>query len=136
MAKSELRADVHRGEYRSLSRVTFDAYAKEWLDSYSGRSSSGVRPGTLADYRSTIEREAIPFFGRKRLAEIEPRDVKRYVTKLAARTIRTQQRPARPVSPNTVRLALAPVRALFATALEDGLIRSNPTLGVRILAPR
>jgi integrase len=136
VAKSELRTDVHRGEYRQLSRVTFQDYATEWLDSYTGRSSSGVRPGTLADYRSTIEREAIPFFGRKRLAEIEPRDVKRYVTKLAARTIPgTEQRPARPVSPNTVRLALAPVRALFATALEDGLIRSNPTLGVRVPRP-
>ena len=136
VAKSELRTDVHRGEYRALSRVTFETYAVEWLDSYTGRSNSGVRPGTLADYRSTIEREAIPFFGRKRLAEIEPRDVKRYVTKLAARTIPgTEQRPARTVSPNTVRLALAPVRALFATALEDGLIRSNPTLGVRIPRP-
>jgi integrase len=39
---------------------------------------------------------------------------------------------ARGVSANTVRLALAPVKALFATALEDGLIRSNPTAGVRV----
>jgi integrase len=136
VAKSELRTDVHRGEYRALSRVTFEAYATDWLDTYTGRTRSGVRAGTLAGYRSTIEREAMPFFGRKRLAEIEPRDVKRYVAKLAARTIPgTEARPARPVSPNTVRLALAPVRALFATALEDGLIRSNPTLGVRIPSP-
>jgi integrase len=36
------------------------------------------------------------------------------------------------VSRNTVRLALAPVRALFATAVEDGVIRSNPAAGVRL----
>ena len=32
----------------------------------------------------------------------------------------------------THRRKLVPVKALFATALEDGLIRSNPTAGVRL----
>jgi integrase len=35
------------------------------------------------------------------------------------------------ITANTVRLYLAPVRALLATAVEDGLIRSNPSAGVR-----
>ena len=39
------------------------------------------------------------------------------------------------VAPGTVRLAIAPVRALLATAFEDGLIRSNPAAGVRISQP-
>jgi len=33
-----------------------------------------------------------------------------------------------------VRLAIAPLRALFATAFEDGLIRTNPAYGVRLAA--
>ena len=57
-----------------------------------------------------------------RLAEIEPRDVKRSAAHVASRG----------VSPNTVRLALAPVKALLATAVEEGLIRANPAAGVRI----
>ena len=101
VAKSELRADVHRGTYRALSRVTFEAYATDWLDSYTGRTRSGVRAGTLAGYRSTIKREAIPFFGRKHLAEIEPRDVKRYVAKLTARTIPARRPNRRGRSPRT-----------------------------------
>jgi integrase len=76
----------------------------------------------LADYRRTLRRDAIPFFGTIRLVDVEPRTVKRYAAHVAARG----------VSHSTVRLALAPVRALFATALEDGLIRVNPTLGVRV----
>jgi integrase len=36
------------------------------------------------------------------------------------------------VSPASVRNALAPLRALFATAFEEGVIRSNPAAGVRI----
>jgi hypothetical protein len=51
----------------------------------------------------------------------EPRDVKRYATAVGARG----------VSANTVRLALAPVKALLATAVEDGLIRSNPAAAER-----
>jgi integrase len=40
------------------------------------------------------------------------------------------------VAPATVRKMVAPVRALFATALEDGLIRSNPAAGLRIASRR
>jgi integrase len=121
--KAALTADVRRGEYRSLSRITFAEYATEWIESYQGRTSRGLREGTRDDYRSTLERDAIPFFGRMRLVEIEPRDVKRYGAHVAGRG----------VSPNTVRLAVAPVKALLATAVEEGLLRSNPSAGVRIV---
>src|SRR5438874_482475 len=57
-----------------------------------------------------------------RLTEVEPRDVKSYVVKLAESGL----------SPASVRNAIAPVRALFATAVEEGLIRSNPAAGLRI----
>jgi integrase len=123
-AKAGLTADVRRGEYRVLSRMTFAEYAGEWIESYQGRTSRGIREGTRDDYRSTIERDAVPFFGRMRLGEIEPRDVKRYGAHVANRG----------VSANTVRLALAPVKALLATAVEEGLLRSNPSAGVRIAA--
>src|SRR5438876_8575690 len=32
--KATLTADVKRGEYRALSRVTFAEYAPEWIDNY------------------------------------------------------------------------------------------------------
>jgi integrase len=122
--KASLTADVRRGEYREQSRLTFADYAAEWLDTYTGRTRRGVREQTKADYRARLEADAIPFLGRLRLAEVEPRDVKALAKRVADRG----------VSANTVRLALAPVRALFATAVEEGLIRSNPTVGVRIAA--
>jgi integrase len=122
--KAALRADVARGEYRALSKVTFAEYAAEWIDTYAGRTKTGIRETTRDSYRREIERRAIPFFGGLRLAEVEPRDVKRYVAEVAASG----------VSRDTVRLALAPVRALLATALEEGLIRSNPATGIRIPA--
>jgi integrase len=121
--KAALTADVRRGEYRTLSRVTFADYAAEWIESYQGRTSRGIRPETLDDYRADLEDRAVPFFGRTQLAAIEPRDVKRYAAQLAGRGL----------SPGSVRNLLAPVRALLATAFEEGLIRSNPAAGLRII---
>lgn len=120
--KAALTADVKRGEYRALSKVTFAEYAAEWIESYQGRTSRGIRPETIADYRNDLERVATPFFGRMQLAAIEPRDVKRLAAELAAQGLK----------PGSVRNLLAPVRALLATAFEEGLIRSNPAAGLRI----
>ena len=130
--KATLTADVRRGEYRTLSKVTFADYATEWITCYQGRTSRGIRPETLADYKRDlgIGRDgelmgdgAIAFFGRTALAAIEPRDMKRYAAELAGRGL----------APGTVRNMIAPVRALLATAHEDGLIRGNPAAGLRIV---
>jgi integrase len=149
--KAQLTADVSRGEYREQSRVSLAEYAETWLDTYQGRTSRGIRPETLAEYRRDLERDAIPYFGRMRLAEIEPQHVKRFAAHVAGRGLSCRvcaqwgddrcrscktcggkgRVPGR-VSPGTVRLAVAPLRALLATAFEEGLIRSNPAAGVRI----
>jgi integrase len=120
--RAAMLADVARGEYRALSRVTFADYAKTWITTYQGRTSRGIRPETVADYKRDLDNDAIPFLGRLRLSEIEPRDIKAYAAHIQHRGVR----------PATVRLAVAPVRALLATALEDGLIRANPAAGLRI----
>ena len=54
--------------------------------------------------------------------EIEPRHVKALARHLADQGL----------APATVRVVMAPVRALFATAVEEGLIRSNPCAGLRL----
>jgi integrase len=120
--KVQRQVEVERGEYRDGSRERFSDYARSWIDTYQGRTSRGVGETTRNDYRRRIEQDAIPFLGKMRLFEIEPRDVKEYVRSLEAEG----------KAPNTVRLAVAPVRALFATALEEGLLRSNPAAGLRL----
>lgn len=122
LLKSALTAEVARGEYRALSGVTFADYLPEWLQSYAGRTSRGFREQTRQEYKRDLERHALPFFGPLKLAEVEPRDVKRFIGQLIGLGLTS----------NSVRRRLAPVRALFATAVEDGLIRSNPTSRIRI----
>lgn len=135
-------ADVARGEHRSLSRTTFADYACEWIGSYTGRTRRGIGPDTRADYARmlgvTVDGKlldppcgAVAHFGRMRLADIGPRDVRAY----AAAVARRSGRKGKPLKPATVSVALAPLKALLATAAEDELIRSNPTAGLRNLLP-
>jgi integrase len=130
--RAALTTDVARGEYRALSDVTFEQYARDWIQTFKGRTRRGVQEHTRDDYRKRLEREAIPFFGRMRMTEIEPRDVKLYVAEIEKR----RNPKGDPVSANTVRLGVAPVRALFADAVEEGVIRSNPAAGLRLFVQR
>jgi hypothetical protein len=106
--KASLTTDVARGEYRSVSSVRFCDYWPEWIDSYSGRTSRGFRENTRAEYRRDLEREAAPYFGRMRLAEIESQHIKRWLATLAARGL----------AQSTIRSTFEPVRAMLADASE------------------
>jgi integrase len=119
--RAALATDVSRGEFRDVSRVTFAEYAAEWIESYAGRTTRGLREETRSDYKARLEADAIPYLGKMRLAEIEARDLDALAARVAARGCK----------PNTVRLALAPVKALLATAHQRGEIRSNPAAGYR-----
>ena len=125
--KAELTADVARGEYRALSRTTVREYAAEWIESYRVRTSRGFRPTTRQEYRRDLERDIVPYFGKRRLTKIEPRDIKQFASHLATN---------RNLSPGSVRLVIAPLRAMLATAFEEGLIRSNPAANLRLAQTR
>jgi integrase len=123
--RSELMADVNRGEYRADSKVTFAEYAKTWPGLYTGRTGKGVRALTVTEYERDLTK-AIAWFGRRKLSSIAPSDIKAYAASLAESGL----------APATVRRLMAPVKVMLATAFEDGLIRSNPSAGVRLALPR
>jgi len=129
--KAELRADVARGEYRKTSSVSFAEYAGSWIATYDGRTARGIRPGTIRSYRRDLGLDedgnptgdgAVAYFGRTPLAAITAADVKGYAAQCVEKGL----------ARNTVRLRIAPVKALLATAAEEGLIRANPAAGLRL----
>ena len=131
--KIRLEDEVERGVHRAPSQERFADYARSWIEAYEGRTARGVQEHTRDEYRNRLERDAIPYFGRMRLSEIGPRDIKLFVAQVAARL---GERSGRPVSPDTVRLAVQPVKALLATAYEEELIPSNPATGLRLTIAR
>jgi integrase len=127
--KATLTADMRRGEHRETSVLTFGDYARDWIDTYMGRTNRGFRESTRAGYRFSIEQRAIPFFTKRTatLANVEAPDVRAFVAWLFRQKVHGKS-PA----VSTVRGHVAAVKALLATAVEDGKIRHNPATGVRI----
>jgi integrase len=124
---------VRRGVRSADTRVEFADYAKRWIREYPVRR--GISPETAEDYRRAlgvdgegdllVRGRAVDWFGRTPLVSIGPGLLREYATHVAATG----------VSRNTVRLRLAPVLAILATAHADEIITSNPAAGLRDLLP-
>jgi site-specific recombinase XerD len=78
--QATLKADILRGEHRQGHTVTFAEYAREWVESYQGRTTRGFREATRSEYRRSVEK-AIPWFAEHcpKLSDAEPRDMRLYV---------------------------------------------------------
>jgi integrase len=122
----EAKGKRDAGERRPASRQPFAEYARHWLETYRGRTSRGLSESTRRTYRRDMERWVIPRFGGFKLADVEPPDVREFVAYLCGEGLR----------PSSVRAIVAPLKAMYATAVEDGAVPVNPTREVRIGAMR
>lgn len=118
----EAKGARQAGDRQPATRKALDEYALEWLDGYAGRTSRGFTEQARSDYRRSIESYVIPFFAGWRLADVDRADVRRLVKSLEDRGL----------APASVVKNIAPLRAMFATALDDGIVRQNPCAGLRI----
>jgi integrase len=124
--KIQRELEVERGDHQDGSRDRFQDYAPSWIDTYQGRAARGNQrdhprrlPATAGAGGDPVPREDAPVRDRAQGRQgVRP------------------QAGARGQVPNTVRLAVAPVRALLATAVEEGLLRSNPASGLRLAQRR
>ena len=79
-AKAARATDIARGEFEQRSRVTFRAYAEDWIERYLGRRKGGFRDATRDEYRRQLQQYIYPFFGDKiTLREIRPKRVSQFV---------------------------------------------------------
>ncbi|MEK6273353.1 MAG: tyrosine-type recombinase/integrase [Actinomycetota bacterium] len=158
--KAGRTAAVATGEFHLASRVKLRDYALEWVERYQGRARRGFRESTRDDYRRDLCRYVLPYFDgklRRRIEQVTPRDVAGFVGWLCdeheqGRRVGQERRGAlaerRGVEPSTlpldaapvyladatVRRILSPLRACMASAIAEGVIRSNPTAGVALPA--
>ena len=92
-------------------RVLFGNYAADWIE-----ERPGLRPKTTELYRYLLRRHLSPTFGAGSLAEIREPHVRRWRKDLLDAG----------VSAVTVAKAYRLLKAVFNTAVDDGLIRRNP----------
>lgn len=120
----EAKGSRDAGDTRPTSRVRFGDFFEEWIESYAGRTSRGFSETTRPEYRRPIATHAVPVWRGWKLAEIEPADVRELFGAMRREECSTSQ----------IKKLRAALSALFATAVDDGLRRSNPVQGVRIPA--
>lgn len=113
------------GDKRPRSRVRFGDYFVEWIETYAGRTSRGFSETTRPEYRRPIEAHALPRWKTWKLTDIEPADVRDLFGQM--------RRDGRTTS--EIKKTRAALSVMFATAFEDGVVQSNPVLGVRIPLP-
>jgi len=115
--KKKQEVSIEDGTYQAPSQITLHEYLAEWLPAY-----DQIRENTRDDYELGAKTAREFFSGREKLTAITPRRVAEYVTWLSCHVN----------APRTVHKRLVPLRSMFRTAMEQGLIRSNPCQGVRL----
>ena len=113
------------GDSTPPARQRYDAYARGWVKTYKGRTGRGVGSSTRVSYTDAIERVLIPHFGSAKLEAITAPDVRRLVDELTERGLKAA----------SIRRYLAPLRAMFAEAVADGVLARNPCDSIRVFVP-
>lgn len=121
----EAKGRRQAGERRPVSKIRFDAYFEQWIKTYAGRTSRGFSETTRPEYERPIRAHALERWQGWKLAEIEAADMRQCLGEMRAEGRSVSQM-------KKLRAALS---AMFATAVDDNLLRSNPVQGVRIPAP-
>jgi len=106
------------------SKRPFADYARTWVQTAQGRTRQGLDEDTRRAYAAALEAHAIPHLGSRSLRDIDRSDINMLITKLQTQGL----------SPASIAKYIAPVRALFGDAVENGHVAANPALGLKINA--
>ena len=106
-----VETDLNRGSFVDphAGAITFAEYASWWLE------HRPLRPRTRETYASQLK-HLLAAFGPARLSDIAPADVRSWHGRLS----RTE------LHPNTVAKIYRMLRTILSTAVEDGLLPTNP----------
>lgn len=120
-ARDEARVAARRGQFVHRHDVTVEEYLAAWLEGH----ALEVRPKTLEDYRSLIERYVNPRLGKMRLQSVKPSTVSSFYATLR----REGGSDGGPLSPRTVNYVHSVLRKAFNDAIHtEQLLATNPTL--------
>jgi integrase len=116
--RGELEARLALGDVACLAESkpepTFAAFTEKWLRTDALR----CKPSTVDFYKDYQQRYVIPQFGQMKLAAITRDDIKALMADLNEKGL----------AKNTIRLAIASLRVVLSSAVEDGVLAVNPAL--------
>jgi integrase len=122
----EGKANRDAGDRRPAPRIRVGDYFSEWIESYAGRTARGFSETSRDEYRRVIDGEPMKRWGTWKLSDVEPSDIRALLGTLRKRDVSTSE----------IRKTRSALSAMFGTAVDDGMLRSNPAQGARIPAAR
>ncbi|MBD0322568.1 MAG: tyrosine-type recombinase/integrase [Aldersonia sp.] len=116
---ARVAVDVQRGEYVSPdnARRPLGPIAEEWI-----ASLYHLKPKTLMNYENALRYHVLPRLGETPVGAIDQHRVRRFITDMLGDG----------VSPAQVRKAVGRLKQTLDLAVELGLIRKNPCVGVKL----
>lgn len=116
--EAELREQIKNGSYVSNRNVTFHEYYEEWKKGRAGTVKGNTVLGIESRYKNHIK----PVLGHRKMIEIEKREI-----------VRLQQLLAEKQKASTVNTTIVQIKAIFNSAVEDGVLTKSPAAGVKLL---
>lgn len=108
--RAELSLRRRRGERIEPTRQTFEQYARAWLE------RQDVRPRTHERHTWALEQHLIPYFGHRRLDQIDCDHVAAFIAAMRRKGLRG----------STISTALRPLSTILGQAARRGRIPVNP----------
>lgn len=126
------KEDEARTGFTADTTLTLASYVLDVIERYQGRTSRGFREETRDEYRRQLQQYVIRYFGPKqKLIAVTPKRVADFLAWLVKLNVGTKAKP-KYLSDATIQRIKAALAVCMATAVEEGLIPSNPCVGVRL----
>ena len=108
-------AEIDRGEYVEIKKVTFREFAARWLSDYVD-DPNHIKASSATAYRSSFEVHLIPAFAEYALTDVRPEVIQAFISKLSKAGL----------SPQTIKNTLTPLTTMFKHAVQWGYLRTSP----------
>jgi integrase len=115
-ARKRIEAEVAAGTY-GRETLTFGEFYERWI-----ASKHNLKPGSMVSYEHTFRLHVLPFFEKKRLSQIKPLDVQKWINGIAASEL----------SPATVARCFRYFRSCMKQAEAWELVDRAPTLKINL----
>lgn len=128
-AAAKIQAKLALGDLSALEPkerpLTLREYAERWLTVY---ARVHCKEATVHNYERFLQLHVYPTLGDRSLIQITRADIKAWIaSRLADGNLRTK---GKPLNPRTMSTILIPLRAVLASAMDDGVLATNPAARV------
>ena len=142
MSKRQIEAEVNRQavlfEERCKGGEVADSNMKlrDFIPQYLETVSVTMSPTTLHLYEQVIENHIKPRLGNKKLTDIKPLHVQKFIKYLSELESKSPTNDSGKLSATTIRRYLCVLQSIFRLAVKLDIIAVNPTSGAKLTLPK